>query len=189
MPKIKIAENAFTYPMPMVIAGTSRDNRPNFMAVGWVTRVNFKPPMIGIALGKSHYTNNGIRESNAFSINIPGVDLLEKTDYAGLVSGSKMDKSMLFTVMTGESTGTPMIRECKVCMECRLVQVVDLPTNEIFIGEIINAYIDDDCLTDGKPDVKKIEPFTLTMPDNHYWSIGKELGRAWGIGSKLIGKI
>ena len=42
-------------------------------------------------------------------------------------------------------------------------------------------------LTDGKPDVKKINPFTLTMPDNHYWRVGETAGRAWSAGKKLKG--
>lgn len=75
MARITIDENAFTYPMPMVVVGSLVNNRPNFMAVGWVTRVNFKPPMIAIALGKSHQTNAGIHALGAFSINVPSIEL------------------------------------------------------------------------------------------------------------------
>ena len=71
MAKTKISEHSFPYPMPMVVLGTLVEGRPNFMAVGWVTRVNFKPPMIAVALGKTHYTNRGIHATGAFSVNIP----------------------------------------------------------------------------------------------------------------------
>ena len=37
----------------------------------------------------------------------------------------------------------------------------------------------------GYEDIKKINPFTLSMPDNHYWSVGENLGKAWGIGKTL----
>ncbi|RPJ80727.1 MAG: flavin reductase family protein, partial [Deltaproteobacteria bacterium] len=46
MGKIKIDNNAFIYPMPMALVGSVVDGKANFMAVGWITRVNFKPPMI-----------------------------------------------------------------------------------------------------------------------------------------------
>ncbi|HPI94098.1 MAG TPA: flavin reductase family protein [Deltaproteobacteria bacterium] len=187
MSKIEIAKNAFVYPMPMVVVGTVVAERPNFMAVGWVSRVNFNPPLIAVALGKPHYTNGGIRESGAFSVNVPGRDLLEKVDYSGLVSGRNVDKSGLFTVVQGPGTGAPMIEECPVCMECRLVQVVDLPTNELFIGEIVGAYADEGCCAEGSPDIEKIRPFTLTMPDNRYWAVGAEAGKAWGAGKRLKG--
>ncbi len=187
MPKIEIAKNAFPYPMPMVLVGTLVQGRPNVMAVGWVTRVNFKPPMIAVALGKTHYTNRGIHETGAFTVNVPSDDLLVKVDYCGLVSGKKEDKSTLFTLVRGENTGAPMIDECPLFMECTVVQVVELPTNEVFIGEIVGAYADTDCCTDGKPDIEKIRPFTLTMPDNRYWHIGDEAGKAWGAGKALRG--
>jgi flavin reductase (DIM6/NTAB) family NADH-FMN oxidoreductase RutF len=185
MAKITIDENAFTYPMSMVVVGTEVNRHPNFMAVGWVTRVNFRPPMIAVALGKNHYTNAGIHTSGAFSVNVPGIDLVEKVDHCGIVSGRKEDKSALFKVITGNITGVPMIDDCPLCMECKLVNVVDLPTNEVFIGEIVGAYANAECCSDGKPDIKKMRPFTLTMPDNQYWEVGSSAGNAWSIGKNL----
>jgi hypothetical protein len=60
-----------------------------------------------------------------------------------------------------------------------------LPFNTLYVGEIVEAYSEDRYLTDGKPDVKKIKPFTLTMPDNNYWEVGNNIGKAWSIGKKL----
>jgi flavin reductase (DIM6/NTAB) family NADH-FMN oxidoreductase RutF len=184
MEKIKIDNNAFVYPMPMALVGAVVNGKVNFMAVGWVSRVNFKPPMIGVALG-GHYTNKGIEEHGVFSVNIPGLSMIEKTDYCGLVSGSKTDKSGLFDVFYGELKDAPMIKECPVCMACKVQEIVRLPSNTFFIGEIIEAYSEEQYLSDGHPDVKKINPFTLTMPDNGFWSVGDNVGRAWSIGKKL----
>jgi len=185
MGRIKIDTNAFLYPMPMVLIGTTLENRANFMAVAWVSRVNVRPPMIGMCLGKTHYTNPGIHENKTFSVNVPGMDLLEKVDYCGLVSGKNDDKSRLFDVFYGELPHTPMIQQCPLCMECRLVKEVDLPTNTLFIGEIIGAYTEERFLTEGKPDSRKMVPFTLTMPDNSYWGMGNNVGKAWSIGKNL----
>ena len=115
-------------------------------------------------------------------LNIPGMDLMEKVDYCGLVSGEKSDKSEVFDVFYGDLTNAPMIRECPLCMECRLVNAVDLPSNTLFIAEIINTYSEERYLTDGKPDIEKIHPFALTMPDNNYWKVGERAGKAWSIG-------
>jgi flavin reductase (DIM6/NTAB) family NADH-FMN oxidoreductase RutF len=186
MSRIKISNNAFVYPMPMILAGTTIEGKPNFMAVGWVARVNHQPPMIGIALGKTHYTNVGIHRNKSFSVNVPGMDLIQEVDFCGLVSGKKTDKSHLFEVFQGELSNAPMISRCPVCMGCKLVQMVDLPSNELFIGEIVEAYADELVLTNGSPDISKINPFTLTMPDNNYWKVGSNAGKAWSIGQKLI---
>ncbi|NQT69713.1 MAG: flavin reductase family protein [Desulfobacteraceae bacterium] len=184
MEKVKIDNNAFVYPMPMVLAGSLVDGRANFMAVGWVSRVNFKPPMIGIALGP-HHTNKGIDANQAFSVNVPDFSLMEKTDYCGLVSGSKTDKSKVFNVFYGELPGAPLIKESPLCMACKLYDAKKLPSNTLYIGEIIEAFTEERYLTDGKPDIKKINPFTLTMPDNNYWQVGNHAGKAWSIGKRL----
>jgi flavin reductase (DIM6/NTAB) family NADH-FMN oxidoreductase RutF len=59
------------------------------MAGGWVSCVNYQPPMVAISLG-SHLTNEGILENQAFSINIPDMSLVGKTDYCGLFSSKKV---------------------------------------------------------------------------------------------------
>jgi flavin reductase (DIM6/NTAB) family NADH-FMN oxidoreductase RutF len=182
--KTRIDNNAFLYPMPVVLAGSVVNEKPNFMTVGWVSRVNYKPPMIAISLGP-HLTNEGILEKQAFSINIPDVSLMQKTDYCGLFSGRMVDKSRVFYVFYGSLPGAPLIRECPVSMACRLHETVKLPVNMLFIGEIMEAYCDEVCMTDGKPDIQKINPFTLTMPDNHYWRVGDAVGRAWRAGAAL----
>lgn len=185
MNKIKIDSSAaFLYPMPMVLVGSVFEGRANFMAVGWVSRVNFKPPLFAIALGP-HHTNKGIDENREFSINIPDGSLIEKTDYCGLVSGSTTDKSKLFNVFYGESDKVPLIEECPVCMSCSVYDAVKLPSNTLYIGEPIEVFTEEKYMTDKQLDVKKINPFTLTMPDNHYWSVGENLGKAWNIGKNL----
>jgi len=184
MDKIKIDSNAFVYPMPMTLVGAVVDGKPNFLAAAWVTRVNFKPPMIMVALGE-HYTNAGIDANGAFSVNVPDVALMEKTDYCGIVSGRKVDKSKLFDVFYGSLPAAPLIRECPLSMACRLHQAVKLPFDTLYIGDIVEVYTEERYLTDGKPDVQKINPFTLTMPDNRYWRLGGEAGKAWSAGKKL----
>jgi flavin reductase (DIM6/NTAB) family NADH-FMN oxidoreductase RutF len=185
--KIKISNNVFVYPMPVTLLGTNVGGKANFMALGWVSRVNANPPMIGIGVHKSHYTPEGIEENRSFSINFPGAEMIRETDYCGLVSGENKDKSSLFEVFYGELKTAPMIKECTLNLECRLVETLELPTNYFFVGEIVAAYSEEQYLTQGKPDIKKMEPLLLTMPDNSYWTVGDYAGAAWGIGKNLKG--
>jgi flavin reductase (DIM6/NTAB) family NADH-FMN oxidoreductase RutF len=185
MEKQKI-QNNFFIPMPVVLVGTQVNGKDNFMTVGWCARANANPPMILCGIGNHHYTPLGIAETKTFSVNIPSSDLLEKTDYCGLVSGEKSDKSHIFNTFYGSLKTAPMIKECPVSLECRLVQTNPLPTNTLFIGEITGAYADGRVMKDGKPDFPEIDPLFLTMPDNRYWTLGKYAGDAWSAGKKLI---
>jgi flavin reductase (DIM6/NTAB) family NADH-FMN oxidoreductase RutF len=185
MDKIDIGQNFFI-PMPVVLVGTQVSGKANFMTVGWCSRANARPPMIVCGIGNHHYTPKGIEETKTFSVNIPSSDLLQETDYCGIVSGGKTDKSNVFNVFYGRLKTAPMIRECPVSLECRLVHSVLLPTNTLFIGEIAGAYADGRVMKDGEPDFPEIDPLFLTMPDNRYWTLGKYAGDAWSIGKNMM---
>ena len=182
MEKIKIDNSTRVFPMPMVVVGAVADGRINYLAVAWVCWVNSNPPMIGVALGKGHHTNKSIREHKEFGISIPSVDLIKAVDYVGLVSGAKVDKSKVFESFKGQLQYAPMVRNCPLTLECKVVTKTDLPSNEFFIGEIVGVYTEERYLTDGKPDIKKIKPFMLTMPDSRYREVGEIIGNAWSIG-------
>ena len=81
---------------------------------------NASPPMLGIGIHRPHYTTGGILENKTFSVCFPSSKMAEKTDYCGLVSGKKVDKSELFDVFYGNLNTAPMIAECPLCLECRL---------------------------------------------------------------------
>jgi flavin reductase (DIM6/NTAB) family NADH-FMN oxidoreductase RutF len=161
------------------------DGKVNFMALDWLTRVNFNPPMLGICVNKQHASHAAILTTKEYSVNVPTVEMVEVTDFTGLVSGKRVDKSKLFEVFYGELKAAPMIIQCPITMECKVVEVVSLPTNSFFIGEIVGIFSEQRFLTEGKPDVKKVNPFLLTMPDNRFWSIGECVGKAWNAGSVL----
>jgi len=185
MEKIPIGNNFFI-PMPVVLVGTLVAKKANFMTVGWCARVNGNPPMIACGINKNHFTPKGMAESETFSVNLPSSDLLEKTDYCGLVSGTQTDKSGVFGFFYGSLKTAPMIRECPISLECRLVQTVVLPSHMLYIGEIAGVWADAGIVKDGRPDFPAIDPLILTMPDNRYWTLGKHAGDAWSSGRKLM---
>ena len=189
MAKVVIEKNLFCLPWTQTLLGTLVDGRPNFMALDWLTRVNYQPAMLGVCVNKGHASNAAIRQTGEFSVNVPTVDMVAVTDYCGLVSGKKEDKSQLFEVHYGELKAAPLIVECPLNIECRLVQTVELPSNSFFIGEIVNIHANEAILDGGKPDVKKVRPFLLTMPDNRFWAVGEQVGHAWKDGVQYRDRI
>jgi len=165
--------------MPVTLLGTKIDDKVNFMTLAWVTRVNANPPLFAVAVSKIHHSNNGIRENQSFNINFPSENMVIETDYCGLVSGRNTNKSDIFKVFYGELETTPMIMECPLTIECRLFDVLELPTNDLFIGEVVASYTEEQYLTDNNLDIKKIKPLLLIMPDNNYWKVGEHAGNAW----------
>ncbi|MEI7529153.1 MAG: flavin reductase family protein [Elusimicrobiota bacterium] len=189
MKKTIIEKAAFCLPWTQTLLGTQVNGKPNFMALDWLTRVNLAPAMLGICVGKGHASHAAILRTGEFSVNVPSVDMLAVTDYCGVVSAANTDKSKLFDVFYGQLKAAPLIQECPINIECRLVQNVDLPTNTLFIGEILNIYSEEKFLENGKPDISKTRPFLLTMPDNRFWAVGGQVGNAWRDGVKYKEKL
>lgn len=182
MSKRKI-DNNVSLPMPVTLVGTVIQGKVNFMTVAWVSRVNYQPPKIGVAINKTHATAHGILTNKTFSICLPNRDLMVKTDYCGITSGKAVNKSTLFKVFYGDFPLAPMIEECPLCLECQLTETVESESNYFFIGEIRGVYVDENCLQDGSIDPVKLDYLLLTMPDKHYWSLGEKLGEAWKVGT------
>lgn len=185
MDKIEIAPERVYYPMPCSLVGANVSGKPNYLTVAWFSMANPKPPYVLAAMGKTHYTNVGIKENGTFSLNIPSVEIADRTDYCGLISGHRQDKSKIFETFYGKLETAPMIKECACNVECRLVQTVDLPMEDLFIGEIVSVYSEERFLTNGLPDLRKINPFILIMPQKMYATLGSDLGPAWGMGNAL----
>jgi len=184
--KIEVAAERVCYPMPCSLVGANVGGKANYVTIAWFTMVHPKPPYVLVAMNKARYTNQGVKENGTFSVNIPSADIVEKTDYCGLVSGRKYDKSTMFETFYGQLKTAPMIREAAFSAECRLVQTVDLPVQELFIGEIVAAYSEERYLSDGEPDLKKMHPFMLVLAQREYTALGPHLGPAWEVGRKLI---
>ncbi len=191
MEKIKLGTHPVLYPMPTFLVGSNVNQKPNFMTVAWAGVACNEPPMVSVAIRSVRYTLKGIRETGVFSINIPSVTMVKEADYCGIVSGAVTDKvkDCGFKIFYGVLQTAPMIEQCPVNLECRVEHQLELGSHILVIGRIIETYISPECLTDGKPDVKKIKPLIYTSGSgSQYHGFGEMVGAAFSAGKALIKK-
>lgn len=188
MSKITMGPQKWLYPTPILLIGANVDGKPNFFVVAWCGLANREPPMIAVAIQHNRFTLQGIQQNMSFSTNTPSTDMVREVDYCGLVSGLKVDKIEVcrFKVFYGKSGNAPLIEQCPINHECAVEHVFDLPTHSLVIGRIVETYISENCLTDGKPDVDKINPIVyLVPPTTQYNAHGKMIAKAFNIGKEL----
>jgi flavin reductase (DIM6/NTAB) family NADH-FMN oxidoreductase RutF len=174
------------YPMPTTLVGATVETKPNFLAVAHVGILNHGTPQyLSIGLHKSHYSNIGIRENRTFSICLPSEALMIETDYCGIMTGKKTDKAALFDVFYGELESAPMIRQCPVNMELRLFDILDFHAHDIFVGELVQTYVDQSVITDDHIDIARLKPLLFDMASKKYWALGAPLGNCWNAGKAL----
>ena len=188
MGKILMGPKLLFYPRPTLLVGANVDGKPNFMTVAANGVANTDPPMLSVAIRHHHYTLKGIRQNLTFSVNIPSTDLVKETDYCGIVSGDSVDKMKVcqFKVFYGKLNNTPMIEECPINLECKVIHILDLGTHALIIGRVEETHVSENCLTNGKPDVNKINAFIYTAEFGRtYMALGQSIGEAHSIGREL----
>jgi len=184
MEKSKLGPQTLLYPMPAVLVGSLVKGKPNFMTAAWCAIAAHKPPTISVAIHKSRYTLKGINEDKSFSINIPNRKLVEEVDFCGLYTGAKHDKSEIFNVFYGTLKTAPLIEECPINLECKLTNSLDVGSHIIVVGEIIETFVNNDCLSKGKPDPRKIDPIMYITSVRKYCVLGDYIADAFSIGRK-----
>ncbi|MGD1004569.1 MAG: flavin reductase family protein [Methanoregulaceae archaeon] len=152
------------------------------MTAAWATDACMVPPMVCVAINKARYTAKGIEENKTFSLNIPSAKQVVETDHCGLVSGSQEDKSTVFRSFYGKLKTAPLAEECPVNIECKLFKAVDCGSHLLYIGEVVEIHADKECVTDGKPDVTKINPIVYAQLT--YFNVGKQVEKAFSVGKK-----
>lgn len=191
MSKTKIGKFNSLFPMLPVLVGTNVNGKPNYITIGLIGWLCYDT--VSISLEKDQYSNTGLEENKTFSINQPSTSLIKELDYCGLVSGKKVDKSSLFTNFYGDLKTAPMIEECPVNIECRVIDTIKRPVHTVYIGEINEAYVNENYLTDDIIDMQKLDPvlYNPVRPkakvpfQGSYWRLGEYSGPAWTVGKEL----
>ena len=185
MEKIRLGPQTFLYPMPAVLVGAAVNGNPNFMTAAWCAIAAEKPPAVSVAIRKERYTLKGVREHGSFSVNVASSSLVKEVDYCGIYSGKNRDKSQIFTTFYGALKTAPLIEECPVNLECRTLHYLDLGSHTLVVGEIIETFITEGYLVDGKGDRETIDPLVYIPGTSKYHRLGKEIAPAFQIGKEL----
>jgi len=176
------------YPMPAILVGANVDDKPNFMTVAWCGVADSKPPTVCVSIQFNRHTFKGMKQNMTFSINIPSTDLVKETDFCGLKHGSQVNKieACQFKIFYGKLNNAPLIEQCPINLECKIMHILDVGTHALTVGKVEGTYISDNCLTDDKPDINKINPFTfISTPALQYRKLGDILAEAYSIGKEL----
>jgi flavin reductase (DIM6/NTAB) family NADH-FMN oxidoreductase RutF len=184
MDKTSLGPRPYMATMPVVLVGSNVNGKPNFMTVAWTEVACMEPPMIAIAINKARYTEKGIIENRTFSVNIPSAKNAVAMDHCGMVSGSKVDKSVFFESFYGKLKTAPLISDFPVNIECELRHTLELGSHNLHVGEIVDIHVANECLTAGAPDTSKIDP--IVFSGQNYCHIGETIGKAFSIGKGFM---
>ena len=133
------------YPVPAVMISCQRPGeRPNIITVAWTGTICSDPAMVSISVRKERYSYDIIRETGEFVINLTTNDLTFATDYCGVKSGKDVDKfkEMNLTPSKSKTISAPGISESPVSLECKVKQVLELGSHDMFLAEVTAVSVD-----------------------------------------------
>jgi len=148
----------------LLLVTSSAEGKPNVMTIGWGTIGSvWGRPLWIVLVRPSRYTYSRLEEVAEFTVNVPPKELAAAAAHCGTVSGRDHDKfrEMNLTTVPGRQVRVPVIAECLVHYECRVLHRNDLapetlaqavhdefyPENNyhrIYYGEIVASYAEED---------------------------------------------
>ena len=131
-------------PGPVVLLSTASGKRTNIMTMSWHMMIDFEPPLIACVVSDRGFTFEVLKKTKECVINIPTVDLAKQVVACGNVSGRKVDKFAKFGLTPSAATcvKAPLIAECFANLECRVIDAKLATKYNLFILEVVAAWID-----------------------------------------------
>lgn len=168
--------SAMLNPVPVVlVTSKNKDGKENVFTVAWTGTACTKPPMVTISIRKERLSYDYIKESGEFAINLPSKNLVKEVDFCGVRSGKDVDKikHFNFSLSEGKETNVPLIDDCPVSLECRVREIIELGSHDLFLADILSVHVDED-LIDEKGKIHYEEANLLSYCHGEYYSLPKK---------------
>ena len=166
------------YPVPAVLV-SCRDKKgnDNVLTVAWAGTICSDPAMLSISVRKERYSYPMIKESGEFVVNLTTKELVRAIDYCGVKSGREEDKFAAAGLTKGEAEkiNAPIIMESPVNLECRVVNVLELGSHDMFLAEVVNVQVSDEYM-DEKGGFHLNDANLLAYSHGEYYTLGEKLG-------------
>lgn len=167
------------YPLPAVMVSCKEEGKkPNIITVAWAGTICSDPVMVSVSIRKERYSYDIIKKTGEFVINLVTKDLVYATDYCGVKSGRDVDKfkEMKLTPIAVEGVAAPAIEQSPLCLACKVVEVKELGSHDMFIAQVVSVTVDDKYMNaDGKFELN--ETGLVTYSHGEYFELGEKLGR------------
>lgn len=166
------------YPLPVVMVSCKREGeKPNIITAAWAGTICSSPVMLSVSIRPERYSHKIIKETGEFVVNLVTRDLVFATDYCGVKSGRDVDKfkEMNLTPYDSKNINAPGIKESPVNLECKVVDIRELGSHDLFIAEVLGVTVDSRYM-DEKEKFHLNQSGLVAYSHGEYFELGKKLG-------------
>ncbi|MCK4477474.1 flavin reductase family protein [Candidatus Bathyarchaeota archaeon] len=137
----------FLHPMHTVLVTCiGKAGKANIITLAWVMPASINPPLVAISVKPTRHSHGLVREAREFVVNIPTMKIVQETLFCGRRSGENCDKfkETKLTPLQAKTVEPPIIEECIAHLECKLEQTFTTGDHTIFVGRVVEAYVNED---------------------------------------------
>ena len=167
------------YPLPVVMISSQREGeKPNIITVAWAGTICSDPAMVSISVRKERHSHGIISDTKEFVINLVTKNLTYATDFCGVKSGRDIDKfkEMNLTPIPSSKVKAPAISESPVSIECKVKDIIELGSHDMFIAEVVNVSVDDKYMDEnGKFNLNDTN--LISYSHGEYFTLGEYVGK------------
>ncbi len=167
------------YPVPAVMVSCAKPGqKPNIITVAWAGTICSDPVMLSISVRKERFSHEIISETGEFVVNLTTKDLCRAADFCGVRSGRDVDKfkEMKLTPLKSSRISAPGIAESPVNIECRVVEVKELGSHDMFIARV-EAVAADERFMDESGRFKLDDARLVAYSHGEYFELGEKIGK------------
>lgn len=165
-------------PVPAVLISCGDMENSNILTVAWTGIINSDPAKTYISIRKERFSYDIIKKSKEFVINLTTKDLVFATDFCGVRSGKNINKfkEMNLSKQFGNEVNAPLIGESPINIECRVIDIVELGSHDMFIADILCVDVAKELIDNkGKLDLTKAN--LVAYSHGEYFTLGEKLGK------------
>lgn len=176
------------YPLPAVLVSCGESEQEyNLFTVAWTGTVCTNPPMCYISVRPERHSYDIIKRTGEFVINLTTASLARATDWCGVRSGRDYDKfsEMGLTAEPAAVVSAPVVGESPVSIECRVRQVIELGSHDMFLADVVNVLVDEEYINPetGKLELERAE--IIAYSHGEYFRLGEMIGHfGWSVRKK-----
>ena len=178
MARIDLKSGALLGPLPAVMVTVGDMERSNVMTAAWCGVLSTSPTRVYISVRPCRYTYPILKERGEFVINLTTEQLARATDFVGVYTGAKMDKfeRCNLTRVQSKAVAAPTIAESPLSLECKVFEVIESGTHDIFLADVVNVSCDESLL-DEKGRICLERAHLLAYAHGEYFGLGKRIGK------------
>lgn len=178
MARVSLGAGTLTAPLPPALVSVGVGEEANLITIGWTGILASTPPSTYVSIRKCRHSHGLLSRHGEFVIHLCASDMAAEVDYCGIYTGAKVNKwdKLGLHKVESKNVAVPTVEEAPVAIECRVREVVEMGSHDVFVADILSVSVKDELLDEkGKLHLEWAD--LLAYMHGEYFTIGERVGR------------